>query len=330
MSGSQAASNSGSALALASKPVQIIKLVKPAAGQTENFYASFDGPVKVDFTAIAHEQVTYYHDSKNHSLRVVFTDGSQVIIEPFFDPLGVMPNLVFEMAPGQVLDSAQFVSQFPITTGQSVQPALTEGPAQSGAEFNDPSIDSLPANSKLALLPPEQLPPFAPPEELHNLAFTNPAGFLPPEELPENPANSSLTIVKEALPGQVADVAGETLNYTITVTNTGNTTLTGIVVTDPNADPGSVALVVDAASADGKLDVGETWTYTATHTVTQAELDSGADLVNTATATGDGVTTPASDDATVTVAQASRCTSRRTPMWRRWIRPARPSPTPIR
>ena len=57
MSSSQAASNPGSALALASKPVQIIKLVKPAAGQTEKFYAGFDGPVKVDFTAIANEKV---------------------------------------------------------------------------------------------------------------------------------------------------------------------------------------------------------------------------------------------------------------------------------
>ena len=48
--------------------------------------------------------------------------------------------------------------------------------------------------------------------------------------------------------------------------------------------------------------MGETWTYTAAHTVTQAELDAGADLVNVATATGTGAA-PDTDDATVTVAQ---------------------------
>ena len=35
------------------------------------------------------------------------------------------------------------------------------------------------------------------------------------------------------------------------------------------------------------MDVTETWQYTASHTVTQAELDAGADIVNTATVTGD-------------------------------------------
>ena len=79
------AANSGSASASALKPVQIIKIVKPAAGQTEIFHASFEGSVKIDFTAIANEKVTLFHDSKNQSLHVIFTDGSQAIIEPFFD-----------------------------------------------------------------------------------------------------------------------------------------------------------------------------------------------------------------------------------------------------
>ena len=79
------ASNSGSASHSTSKPVQIIKIVKPAAGHTETFHASFDGTVKIDFTAIANEKITLCHDNKNQSLHIIFADGSQAIIEPFLD-----------------------------------------------------------------------------------------------------------------------------------------------------------------------------------------------------------------------------------------------------
>src|SRR4051812_36150936 len=69
---------------------------------------------------------------------------------------------------------------------------------------------------------------------------------------------------------------------------TGNITLTGVTVTDHNADVGSIAYVSGDTDADGKLDVGETWHYTATHTVTQAELDNqgggDGDVDNIATA----------------------------------------------
>ena len=117
----------------------------------------------------------------------------------------------------------------------------------------------------------------------------------------------ALNIVKEAVPGQIADVAGETLNYTITVANTGNTTLTGVVVTDPNADAGSIVRGADVVGDnDALLEVGETWAYTAAHTVTQAEIDSNGggdgDIDNMATADSDQ-TGPDTDDATVPVAQ---------------------------
>ena len=39
---------------------------------------------------------------------------------------------------------------------------------------------------------------------------------------------------------------------------------------------------------DNLLDVSETWQYTASHQVTQAELDAGTAIVNTATVTGTG------------------------------------------
>ena len=118
----------------------------------------------------------------------------------------------------------------------------------------------------------------------------------------------SLNIVKEAVTGQTADVAEETLNYTITVANTGNTTLTGVAVTDPNANAGSIVRGTDVVGDnDALLEVGETWGYTAAHTVTQAELDSNGggdgDIDNIATADSDQ-TGPDSDDATVPVTQA--------------------------
>ena len=105
----------------------------------------------------------------------------------------------------------------------------------------------------------------------------------------------------------VADAAGDVISYTITVANTGNTTLTGVVVTDPNADAGTIVRGADVVGDnDGLLEVGETWGYTATHTVTQAEIDSNGggdgDIDNTATADSDQ-TGPDSADVSVPTAQ---------------------------
>ena len=123
-------------------------------------------------------------------------------------------------------------------------------------------------------------------------------------------AGPALNIVKEAVPGQIADVAGETHQLHDPVANTGNTTLTGVVVTDPNADAGSIVRGADAVGDnDGLLEVGETWGYTAAHTVTQAEIDSNGggdgDIDNIATVDSNE-TGPDTDDATVPVAQARR------------------------
>ncbi len=112
----------------------------------------------------------------------------------------------------------------------------------------------------------------------------------------------ALNIIKDAsIDGDYADAAGDIIHYTIAVENTGNQTLTGVTVTDPFIS--NLTLVADAASADGELDVGETWHYTATHTVTQAEIDAGSNIVNTATADSDQ-TGPDSDDASIPVTQS--------------------------
>ena len=78
--------------------------------------------------------------------------------------------------------------------------------------------------------------------------------------------------------------AGQVVPYTLAVTNDGNVTLTGITVTDARCDaPGPVYASGDT-NTDGKLQLAESWTYTCGHTVTQAEVDAGGSLSNTATA----------------------------------------------
>src|SRR5881396_3836545 len=78
-----------------------------------------------------------------------------------------------------------------------------------------------------------------------------------------------------------ADSAGDVIHYTISVQNTGNVALTGLLLTDPNADVGSILPVTSGgyntgdSDHDNIFDAGETWNFTATHTVTQGELDNG-------------------------------------------------------
>ena len=92
------------------------------------------------------------------------------------------------------------------------------------------------------------------------------------------------------------------LTYTITITNTGNVVLTGITVTDAFA--GGATYVTGDTNGDNRLDLTETWTYTATYTVSQTDIDSGQDLVNLAVVDTDE-TGPAEDEATTEISQAA-------------------------
>ena len=80
------------------------------------------------------------------------------------------------------------------------------------------------------------------------------------------------------------------INYSIVVDNTGNVTLTGVTVTDQVESYGATnaTLVSGDINGDGKLDVNETWIYSASYVLTQADLDGkgggDGDLDNTATA----------------------------------------------
>lgn len=97
-----------------------------------------------------------------------------------------------------------------------------------------------------------------------------------------------------------ADSAGDIVHYSVVVSNSGNVTLTGVQLTD--AMVSDLALASGDQNGNGKLDVGESWTYTASHVVTQAELDAASSLRNVATVNTDE-TAPQSDDAVVTLLQ---------------------------
>ena len=136
-----AQANTGGASAT---PVQVLKLIKPKAGETDIMHASFTGTVKIDFTAIANEKITLFHDSKNQSLHVIFADGSQIIIEPFFDSRGtILGNLILEMGPNQFYSGEQFAQTYTISEDPSVLPAAGAGGTAAGADFHDASVDLL-------------------------------------------------------------------------------------------------------------------------------------------------------------------------------------------
>ena len=106
--------------------------------------------------------------------------------------------------------------------------------------------------------------------KIHNVAT---AGDKSPEKDVPVEQNSSYTAVKTADKEKVT-AAGEIITYTITVTNTGNTTLTDIAVKD------------DMAGIDTKIDtieVGKSASVTGTYTVKQEDIDKGGKIHNVAT-----------------------------------------------
>jgi len=105
----------------------------------------------------------------------------------------------------------------------------------------------------------------------------------------------ALTVTKTTSTPTYAAV-GDVLTYSIVVRNSGNVPLTSVSVNDPNAVLGACAPTV----LPGALAAGASTTCTATHPVTQADLDAGS-YVNSATASGSfGATTVTSPPSTAT------------------------------
>jgi uncharacterized repeat protein (TIGR01451 family) len=98
--------------------------------------------------------------------------------------------------------------------------------------------------------------------------------------------NFDFIVSKTASTGNVS--APGTISYTITVASNGDGALTGITISDVVSQgasnfPVTLAGPTGDGAPVGTLSTGETWTYTGNYAVTQANIDNGANLVNTVT-----------------------------------------------
>src|SRR5690606_28192509 len=89
--------------------------------------------------------------------------------------------------------------------------------------------------------------------------------------------NPAIAIVKTEIfndeNGNDCSDVDETISYTFTVTNEGNVSLSNVIVTDP-----LIAIITGPSGdtdSDGELDVTEIWTYTASYTINQDDIDAG-------------------------------------------------------
>ncbi|MEZ5191692.1 MAG: hypothetical protein R2734_03685 [Nocardioides sp.] len=97
------------------------------------------------------------------------------------------------------------------------------------------------------------------------------------------PPDPSIALDKQA-GTPTGNAAGDTIDYTFVVTNTGNVTLDPVTVDDPKVGP--------VACPSGPLAPGDSVTCgPATYTLTQADVDAGH-VANTATATAPTPTAP--------------------------------------
>ncbi|WP_188443359.1 gliding motility-associated C-terminal domain-containing protein, partial [Planktosalinus lacus] len=103
--------------------------------------------------------------------------------------------------------------------------------------------------------------------------------------------NCSIALVKEGEINSSGDctVLGDSITYTFSVYNLGSSPITNIELTDPLLeDPNPFVEIVFVGgddNNDNNLDINEIWIYTATYSISQADLDIG-EVFNQATVNG--------------------------------------------
>jgi uncharacterized repeat protein (TIGR01451 family) len=187
------------------------------------------------------------------------------VMDPLMGLSAIMPASVATMAPGaiELFTATYTITQADIDAGGVTNQALATGTDPMGDPVTDDSDD----NSNLEDDPTETT-------------------------LDQNPA---IAIIKsgafEDESGDGFAQAGETITYTFTVENTGDVTLSNVSVTDPLMGLSAITPASVATMAPGAIEL-----FTATYTITQADINAGG-ITNQALATGtDPVGDPVTDD----------------------------------
>ncbi|WP_124057900.1 DUF7507 domain-containing protein [Vaginisenegalia massiliensis] len=182
--------------------------------------------------------------------------------DPMLAKLNIPINLAkTDLAPGE-------------STSGTAQYTVTQADVEAGKIYNKATATGTPPHD-----PNDPNKPLDPPtdEDEH----TVPGGDLKP----------GIKLVKDAKQGNFTKV-GEVIDFTFTVTNTGNTTLTDVKVSDPMID---APITLDKTT----LKPGEEAHGTAQYTVTQADVEAGK-VYNKATTTGTPPKDPNNPDKPIT------------------------------
>ncbi|WP_173003051.1 gliding motility-associated C-terminal domain-containing protein [Chitinophaga sp. SYP-B3965] len=184
---------------------------------------------------------------------VITNTGSSIltdvtVIDPGADAGSIVPGITASIVPGEsaTVNAAHTVTQQEADLGSVINSAIVDARAQDEAGVSDISGQTVS-------------------DDIPTVTIIT--------------ARSSVTLVKTAAP--VNPTAGEVINYTLILRNTGNVTLYNLVVTDPKA--------VVSGSPVAILFPGQVTTLSASHVLTQADVDA-ASFSNSAAVTA----TPAS------------------------------------
>ncbi|WP_166435239.1 beta strand repeat-containing protein, partial [Christiangramia sabulilitoris] len=116
----------------------------------------------------------------------------------------------------------------------------------------------------------------------------------------------SITNPDSSPAGTFVDEPGDRITYNITLTNDGSRTLTNVTPTETfpgTTGIGTLSTASESMNANGNLEVGENWTYTATYTVSQEDIDNNSSLTNTISVLADELSTAEVATATTSVSR---------------------------